>query len=364
MITEISQQDIIAYCRSVLGIKPEGEVIDDVFLMAMLRRTASMFCPCSRMTLRAALIESLAYLHDCDEELSLRLEVLTDELIVAGDLLELSDVTTGDTEVKGTWVFAAPPSFVERKSGNMFLTGIVPDHDAFLSEALSRRIVHSYNTRFIVPEPGEDLAESLAAEGLHRLPESTWLKAPKTQSAADLLETSKQRLAAESQCAPITELEIINPESNPTYYRGRWTAPSSQTGTFVARRPQEFGAPLWCFAELKGGTLMRIIDLPVGTYRWRACDAAWHLQMAIDRENGRPQHYRIGDAGSVRRFDFFSPLPIWSERRLMVLGRKCPGERSLFAYEIPVNESRQEEDFLKENLWLVPLDAANDGRST
>ncbi|MEX0730249.1 MAG: hypothetical protein WED00_15285 [Aquisalimonadaceae bacterium] len=363
MIVDISPQGVVAYCRSVLGIEAEGTKIDDVFLTALLRRTAGMLCPCSPTTLRAALIESLAYLYDHHDELSSRLEELTDELIVAGDLLELSDVMTGDKEATGTWVFAAPPAFVERKSGSIFLTGIVPDHDSFLSEALSRRIVHSYNTRSIIPEPGEHLVETLTAEGLHRLPESTWLKSPKPQSAAELLEKTRQRLAAESQCAPIAGLAIIDPETKPTYYRGRWTEPSSQTGTFIARRPQEFGAPIWGFAQLKDGTLIRIIDLPVGTYRWRGCDAAWHLQMAIDWENGRPQRYCINDAGNVRRFDFFSPLPLWAERRLMVLGRKCPGERSLFAYEIPANESEQEDRFLRDNLWLVPIDNANEGSS-
>lgn len=363
MITEISPQDVVSYCRSVLGIEAEGAKIDDVFLTALLRRTAGMLCPCSRTTLRAAIIESLAYLHDRHDELASRLEELTDELIVAGDLLELSDVTTGDKEAKGTWVYVAPPAFVERKSGNIFLTGIVPDNDGFLSESLRSRVVHCCNTRSIAPESGENLAETLISEGLNRLSESVWLKAPKTQSPAELLEKPIQRLAAESPCAPIAGLEIIDPEAKPTYYRGRWTSPNNKTGTFVARRPQEFGAPIWCFAELNVGRLVRIIDLPVGTYRWRACDAAWHLQMAIDRDNGRPQRYRVTDAGSVRRYDFFSPLPLWSERRLMVLGRKCPGERSLFAYEISVNESEQEEDFLKENLWLTPLDDASDGRS-
>lgn len=361
MIAEIHPQDVVSYCRSVLGIEGEGPKINDLFLTALLRRTAGMLCPCSRTTLRNSLNESLAYLHDRPDEMSLHLEELTDDLIVAGDLLELSDVTIGDKEAKGTWVFISPPAFVERKSGGIFLTGIVPDHDGFLSEELSRRVVHSYGTRLIKPEPYEDLAEILIAEGLHRLPESTWLKSPRLQSAAEFLEEARQRLAGEPLCPPVADLEVIDPKTKPTYYRGRWTEPSNQTGTFIVRRPQEFGAPTWCFAELNVGTLVRIIDLPLGTYRWRACDFAWHLQMAIDWENEVPQRYRRSGLGSICRFDFYSPLPLWAERRLMVLGRRCPGERSLFAYEIPANESGQEEDFLKEHLWLLPFDNA-DGR--
>lgn len=362
MIAEISRQEVITQCRSALGIEPQAATVDDVFLAALLRRTAGMLCPCSRTALRAAIAESLSCLHDLDN-LPSQIDELTDELIVAGDLLELSDVTTADTDAKGTWVFAAPPAFVERKSGSVFLAGIVPDHDSILPESLGLRVVHSKNTRYIEPQPGEDLAELLVSEGLTRLPESAWLKAPKTQTAPAHLEKAMQRLASEPTCAPITGLEIIDPETRPTYYRGRWTTPKSQSGTFVSRRPQEFGAPIWCLAELQAGLLVRVIDLPLSTYRWRACDAAWHLQMAIDQENGRPQRYRVTHLGNICRIDFFSPLPLWAERRLMVLGEKRPGEKSLFAYEIPAAEIGEEEDFLQTNLWLVREDDTGLGRS-
>lgn len=363
MIAEISRREVISQCRSALGMEPCDGKIDEDFLGALLRHTAAMLCPCSRTALRAAIIESLSFLHELGDDLSLFIEDLTDELIVAGDLLELSDVTTQDTEVKGTWVFAAPPAFVERKSGSIFLVGIVPDHDVVLPEALSRRVVYDRNTRFIEAEPGEDLAAILATEGLTPLSESAWLKAPRTQTATDHLEKAMQRLTAEPPCAPISGLEIIDPETNPTFYRGRWTTPHEQTGTFVARRPQEFGAPIWCLVEIQEGMLVRVVDLPLWIYRWRACDAAWHLQMAIDREKGRPQRYQIRHEGSICRFDFYSPLPLWAERRLMVLGRKCLGEKSLFAYEIPATESSQEEDFLRINLWLMREDEESNGRS-
>lgn len=363
MITEISPRDVISHCRSALGVKPGGTVIDDAFLAALLRHAAGMMCPCSRTALRAAIVESLSSLHELGDDLPSRLEDLTEELIVAGDLLELSDVTIGDAEVKGTWVFSSPPAFVERRSGSIFLIGIVPDHDVVLPEALSRRVVHSDNTRFIEPQPGEDLVGILAAEGLTQMVESVWLKAPKAQPASEHIGKLMQRMASEPPCTPISGIDIIDPDTKPTFYRGRWTVPSNQTGTFIARRPKEFGAPIWCAAELNEGVLVRVVDLLLGTYRWRACDAAWHLQMAIDRENGRPQRYRILGEGNARRFDFFSPLPLWAERRLMVFGRKCQGQRSLFSYEIPASEASQEEEFLQQNLWLARDEYdANDGR--
>jgi hypothetical protein len=356
MIKQRTPQDIIAYCRMVLGIDQLGKQIDDIFLMAMLRRTAGALCPCSRTVLRTALVESLSFLHDESDSLGERLENLTNDLIVAGDLLELSDVTTGEIDAKGTWVFASPPSFIVRKSNRIYIIGIVPDQDSFLPEALSRRVVHSNNVRYITPESGEDLANSLAAEGLNQIQESVWIKTPKMLSADELLLKAQQRLSEVTQCAPITDMEIINPDRIISNYRGRWSKPTDQTGTFVARRLQEFGAPIWCFVELYAGTLIRIIDLPLGTYLWRGCDAAWHLQMAIDRLQGQPQRYRLSEANGISRFDFFSPLPLWAERHLMVLGRKLAGEKSLFAYEIPASETSQEAEFLKNYLWLEQLE--------
>lgn len=356
MINEITSQEVIGYCRTVLGVQEAGHGINDVFLTSMLRRTAGIVCPCSRSVLRSALGESLSHLGEDQEILSQRIAALIDDLIVAGDLLELSDVAYGDTENKGTWVFAAPPAFVERKSGSIFLTGIVPDQDAFLPDDLVTRIEFASNTRTIRPREGEDLAEKLADEGLTRLPESNWLKAPKKQKAREVLRQAVQRLSSEAECAPIQGLEMIDPETKATYYRGRWSLPQSHSGMFVARRPQEFGASLWCFVELRAGNLVRAIDLPFSAYRWRGCDAAWHLQMAIDGELDNPQRYLLSDKGDdTCRIDFFSPIPLWAERRLMVLGKKRPGKNSLFAYDIPAVEAVQEEEFLRENLWLLPL---------
>jgi len=356
MINEITPQEVIGYCRTVLGIQGSGHGIDDVFLTSMLRRTAGIVCPCSRSVLRAALSESLNNLGVDQEFLFERITALIDELIVAGDLLELSDVACGDTESKGTWVFAAPPAFFERKSGSFFLTGIVPDQDTFLPEELGARIEFSNNTRTIKPHENEDLAEKLVDEGLTRLSESNWLKAPKKQGAREALRQAVQRLSSEAECSPIQGVEIIDPETKATYYRGRWSLLKSHSGMFVARRPQEFGAPLWCFVELRAGNLVRATDLPFTAYRWRGCDAAWHLQMAIDNELDNPQRYLLSkNSDDTCRIDFFSPIPLWAERRLMVLGKKCPGKNSLFAYEISASEASQEEEFLKENLWLSPL---------
>tara|TARA_R110002124_G_scaffold46277_18_gene139046 strand:- start:5307 stop:6404 length:1098 start_codon:yes stop_codon:yes gene_type:complete len=365
MISVFTPEDIVRYCRSLLDLQDENQGIDDNFLAAILRRSAGILCPCSRAVLRAALVESLDHLDDDPSTLPVRIEALIDDLIVVGDFLELTEVTTGEEEAKGTWVFAAPPSFVERKSGSIFLIGIVPDQDGWLPEDIRSRIVFSRGARSIRPVEGEDLALRLASEGLRQLPETTWLRAPKTLAPEMALSKARQQLAKEQQCAPVQGLEIIDPETRPTYYKGRWTSPKVHSGLFVGRRPQEFGAPLWCLVEMDSGILKRIIDLPFRGYRWRACDAAWHLQMAIDCERGVPQRYKIENCGTdACRISFYSPIPLWAERRLMILGKKCQAEKSLFTYEIPADEADQEEEFLQENLWIVPVDANSEMRST
>jgi hypothetical protein len=365
MISIVTPKNILRYCRSVLELQGEDHGIDDNFLAAMLRRSAGFLCPCSRTVLRAALVESLGHLDEEPSTLPKRIEALIDDLIVVGDLLELTEVTTEEDEAKGTWVFAAPPSFVERKNGSIFLTGLVPDQDGWLPEDIRSRIVLSRGTRSIRPDDGEDLALRLASEGLRRVPETTWLRAPKTFAPEKALSKARQQLAKEPQCAPVQGLEIIDPETKPTYYKGRWTSPNNHSGPlFVARRPQEFGAPLWCLVEIDSGMLKRILDLPFRGYRWRACDAAWHLQMAIDSEHSMPQRYKANycDDGTCR-LSFYSPIPLWAERRLMILGKKCHVEKSLFTYEIPADEAVQEEEFLQENLWIVPVEINSEMRS-
>jgi hypothetical protein len=158
-------------------------------------------------------------------------------------------------------------------------------------------------------------------------------------------------------------LQILDSAQPVTYYRGRWTAPKRQSGNFVARRPQEFGASLWCFVALQDGAPARLLDFPLKKSRWRGCDAAWHVQMALDRRLGHPQLYRRRAVNDGVRLDFFSPLPLWAERRLILFGRPIPPEKCLMSYWLPAGEAKVEERFLQDRLWLSATDGASEGGS-
>ena len=354
MINRLTPDQVLANCREVLGLPAQSNgTLDEALLAALLRRSAGIHCPCSRTTLRASVYDSVSALSGQPAGLGDRLDDTVEALIVGGDLLELNDVTTEDSTVPQTWVFAAPPSFVIRPSGIAFVFGVVPDQDMFLPSSLTMRLHHDGFTRSIRPRPHEDLAQELKNHGLQQLSDAAWLKSPRREAPTDMLRRFERRVSEAAPSTAIRDLQILDPVRPVTYYRGRWVEPIHHTGTFVARRPTEFGAPIWCLVRLEGGTPARILDLPLPKTRWRGCDIAWHVQMAIDHSRGHPQRYRSRPHSQGVRLDFFSPLPQWSQRRLITFGAPTTPDGSLLAYLLPPAEAQAEEMFLQEALWLT-----------
>ena len=354
MIERIAASEVIAGCRRTLSLSDQRNgSIDDALLAALLRRSAGIHCPCSRATLRASVLECTQSLN-ADEEASQsqRIDDTIEALTVGGDLLELDDVVTEDSDIRQTWVFAAPPGFVIRPNGTAFIFGVVPDQDTFLPSSLGVRVLYDRFTRSIEPLKGEDLAHELREQGLQELSDRTWIRTPKDESPDDMLRRVDRFLASQAPVTAIADLKILDPVRPVTYYTGRWVTPTNQTGMFVARRPQEFGAPMWCLVRLEDGAPVSLLDLPFEKTRWRACDAAWHLQMAIDHCRHQPQQYRRRRETHGVRFDFFSPLPQWSQRRLMVFGIPAAPDKCLLSYFVPSDQAETEETFLRNRLWL------------
>lgn len=357
----VASGEVLAGARRSLGLKAASPPqVDSEFLAAALRHTAGILCPCSGAALRAALIDSLQHLAATDN-LAQQIEDVIEGLIVGGDLLELSQVTTSDIDAKGTWLFAAPPGYVVRPNGSIFLTGIVADRDTYLPQELMDRIKHDGFTRAIMPAADEQLAEQLPELGLQALNTEHWLKPPKPETAADLLKRHASKLDELGRSGDISQLQVIDPATPVSYYRDRWILPKKQTGLFVGRRPQEFGSPIWCLVRLQDGQAQQLLDFPLNKSKLRGCDVAWHLQMAMDRENGTPQQYRVRITEEHAFLDFFSPLPLWAERRFMLLGRHADATGCLLSYRLPLKELVAEEKFVQERLWLGRSSAAEPG---
>lgn len=353
MIVDIEIDDVIATARSSLGM-PAGHDADDAYWLATFRRLAGQHCPCSPRTLINAVLESHRWVVSGSvEELDDRLEMLLDQLVSAGDLLELNDVATLDEAVKGTWLFASPPSFVIHPTSNhAYLIGLSTDDPMPIPGDVRRRIISDGAVRRIPPGEGEDLTGLLKGVGLRQLAFDTWMRAPKVEAAKDLVTRLNGFLDGQPRVGEIQDLKILDWTIPTRSYRKRWAPPRSQTGSFVVRRPQAYGADLWGYARLNDGRVEALIDLPLPQTRWRGCDGAWRLQLAIDETIGQPQRYRLAQTQSGKRADFFFPLPEWARRRLAVVGREVSADQCLISFEIAEPAWAGEAQFLREYLFF------------
>ena len=271
-----------------------------------------------------------------------------------GDLLELP--VEGE-DAQRRQLFLGPPAYVLREGSNRaLLIGVRPEGAALLSEDLMRRVEYFGHARAIRGVEGAPIGELLEDEGLIALQSEHWLQTPRASTSEELLRFYTDRLEAVGSQGGEVELRVIDPTSSVTYYRGRWkTVAPSDSGYFVGRRPQAFGADLWCFARVAEGSVMKAIDLPVQSPLAPGADEAWRLQAALDASRKNPQRLRVSATEDVSRrvLQFFSPVPSWLQRRLDVVGvGSQPSTGALFAYEIAADEVEGEVNFAEAMLWM------------
>lgn len=353
MISVVSSAAVVMSAREALRL-PAGAETDDEYWIATLRRLAGYKCPCSPRTLIAAVFESHRNLVALDDTFVEQIERLVDALVAAGDLLELSDVTTLDETVKATWLFAAPPSFIIHPSGTAFVAGLANDDPLPLPAELRERVKERAATRMIEALEGEDLALLLDGIGFRQLSLDTWLKVPKKEDAGSLIAGIDARLGGQSAISDTTDMRILDWTVETRRYRERWRTPLRQSGCFIVRRPQAYGADLWAYGRFRFGQLEALVDLPLPSSRWRGCDSAWQIQLALDARAGRPQRYRVRSTDVFSNFDFFFPLPSWARRRLGVVGEECSPENCLMSFRLPANQVDAERAFLRDYLYFEP----------
>ncbi len=316
-----------------------------------LRRAAAFLCPCAPRTLLRAVLEPLQGLHE-QAAMGAVVEESLEAIVTHGDLLELGDAT--QEEAVGVLLYASPPSFVLRRSGAVLVLGVAPDGVSPLPEELEQAVEHVSHIRVIPENAAPDLAAQLEEWGFIEMPLDTWMKAPRKRTPGEHLEQVERRLACAPPCGEVLGLVLLDSSRPVNYYRGRWVALAEQTGRFIARRPQAYGADLWCFVEVEGGHPLRLIDLPLREGRARGCDDAWWIQAALDHARGVPQTFRQR-SGSYGTYvlDFFSPVPMWARRRLDAVGEPVVATACLFSYKFSEAELVEEIEFISEHLWLV-----------
>ena len=353
MIEVVTAEAVLTVAATSLGVSvEEATVLDGTYLAASIRRLAGFLCPCSPATLVRSVVESHRALAPDAQAFAERVYDSVEALTAIGDLLELSEVSATGEAVKGTWLFAAPPSFVSRASGSVFVLGLSADEPTPLPTEMRARIVSRGATRSIRPLAGENLAAILRDLGMRELSAAAWHRSPKVETAQKLVSGYGDRLSAVRSSGDIPSLSVLDGARRTRSYRARWSPPGTLTGDYVVRRPQGYGADLWGFARIEEGVARKLIDFPLPGGRWRGCDVAWRAQMAIDALAGRPQEYRLVRGHGSARLDFFSPIPDWARRRLAAVGEEVEVVGCLMSFMVGEAEVGAEEGFLGESLFL------------
>ncbi len=326
-------------------------------IAAALRRAANFLCPCAATTLVRAVAEPLrGLIQDMEETREIVRETL-DAMIAIGDFLEYRDIESDETSRAAVLLYAAPPSFVSRDSGTAILLGVsTPALDS-----LADRIDYENHLRRLSPSLGEDLGADLEQLGFSEVPQDQWLQMPRRETPTQHLAHLDRLLNAAVPSGEVAGLSILDWDRPVRFYRGRWTSAGSLSGRFVARRSQAYGGDLWCYIEISSGMPERLVDFPLGDSRWRGCDEAWRLQMAIDANRGSAQVFRI-HPGPEKSYvmQFFSPLPMWARRRLDSVGHLVPSPGCLFAYRLAEAELAEEVHFAHDVLWLEELNGSSE----
>ena len=359
-LRRLTSTEVHARKVAQLGLDPTALDLTSVeAIAAALRRVASFLCPCAPSTLIRGVVRPLrGLMADIAAEKEL-VEQTLEAMVAHGDLLEHSDIEEDVADGTTSLLYAAPASFVARQSGTVILLGISSNLFQELPGDLASRIEYTNHLRRLYPGPGEDLPADLTQLGFIDIGYERWLQAPEKEPAAQHLLRLDRLLDAVKPSRDVPGLTLLDPERPVGYYRGRWTEVRSQSGRFVARRSQAYGVDLWCYVELRDGNPERLIDLPLAGSRWRGCDEAWRLQMAIDEQRGNAQRVRVqpGPEGT-RVLQFFSPVPMWSQRRWDAVGEPVSSAGCLFAYRLAEAELAEEMHYLSEALWLKEMEVS------
>jgi hypothetical protein len=354
MMEVVDQGTVIGVACSSLDVDIDMDgVLGATYLCAAIRRLAGFLCPCSPRTIVRRMVECHVGLIDNVSMFEELVEAAIEGLVAIGDLLELADVALEGEHVRGTWLVAAPPAFVVRPSGTAFLLGLSADEQTPLPTEMRSRILSHQGLRLIEPVAHEDLSTILGDLGLRELSVAGWLRSPIAVAPAELLASYDAKLDARKHSGEVADLLVLDGSRRTRSYRARWTTPGTLSGNYVVRRPQAFGSDLWGYAQLADGIPAKLLDLPLHGDRWRGCDAAWRIQMAIDTVACRPQEYRLRAVDGGALLELFSPIPKWARRRLAIIGSEVQPAGCLMSFLVPEAEIATEEKFLKDLLFLA-----------
>lgn len=345
------------------GLLVEGrndlELDSPEVLAQLVRRVASFRCPMTERELITGVLEGLEGLLGKDQLVEvkgvLRTEHgdgLIEDLICCGDL---RDVTPSGEQGRSTGkqLYLGAPAFLRRDNGDCLMIGIRSEGRHLLAGLEDRegRIEYTGHVRWFRAIDGEPPASILESLGLRQLEDHEWLKRPPPVTFDELVGKYDQLLEEEEQLSGggIEGLELFDSDRASGTYRSRWRAPTRRdTGRYVAKRPQEFSGPRWCYVEIESGQVRLAIDLPRLDPLAHGWDEAWRLLAAIDKKHGHPPVVRVThqDSGEYL-LKISTPPPVWAKRRLALVGRVIPPETGWPSWCLGQDDVDQEIEYLE-----------------
>ncbi|MHA7861536.1 hypothetical protein ACX1DX_09225 [Tessaracoccus sp. Y36] len=357
-VTTLTADSASRLAVETLGLDPDAVGLPSAeCVAASLRRAASFMCPTSPSRLVDAVLGALRPIHPNDLRRDEVVDVL-DQLIASGDLLELRLERDRSTRL----LYLAPPSFIERAPGSYLLLGARPFGAPIISDELAAAIEYEGHTRVLTLDAA-DCETDLRSHGLQPVPRERWVASPSAEPPTDLVERHRARLTLAPEAGELSGLQLLDPAAKVGYYRGRWRSPAAtDTGDYVARRPQSYGADLWCLVRFEAGQPIRLMEFPLTDPWLPGRDEAWRYQAAVDAMRGTPQQFRIRPgAREDAILDFFSPLPGFAERYVQLAGLtlgKTPG--ALFSFRLLPRAGDDVTKFLNNMLWMTYKEESSD----
>lgn len=349
-----SIKDVEAVTVSSLGFNIDcADLLTPEVLAALIRKTASFECPCPPALLAKSIYRLLEPLCP-DDTLKDTVRGTINSVTSYGDLVETHE--SSDT-ASNFLLYLAAPSFLQVSDGLFLLFGVTPDGEDMTPPDLRQRVEPvMYSRRLAVQDPTE-CRDTLLQAGFESLKHDSWLRCPPHRPASESIALYDDALSKSGPPGTPEDVILIDPSQPVNYYTGRWTKLKKQTGRFLGRRSQTYGAQLWCYLEVSNGLVTRLLDFPLFETHWRAFDEAWHLLQAIDAASGHPQGFRVRKVSQkdMAAMDLFSPVPTWATRRWDAVGLRSMPNSSLMSYIFPEPRIDAECSFAAERMWLTRL---------
>ena len=331
-----------------LGVGSAYTLHNEEFVATLIRRTASFSCPCTRTALAKAVLSLVRPLYP-EEDLGIRIHDCLDELLAYGDLIEIRD-----QEDTRDLVTIAVPSAVKVSSRRILLVGLAPGDTEPVPNSLATTLRLHGCVRSLSTDDADATMSELLASGHSLLTYDDWSRPPRATTADDLIVRYTRQIATQQSVGSLGELELLLPDTDVKYYRGRWKTAKTHTGIFVAKRERRFGSPSWCFVRLESGQPSGLVSFPTRA-GLRGCDEAWHLQQAIDSKRSAPQRFqvRLSSDGLHGFLDLYSPIPEWAQRRWNALGDRVSAQGCLLSYRFDSALLADEIQFSQTRMWLT-----------